>query len=335
MSLADGQAMSLADRLASPSFGCTRPIKQALHSFARNLAYCALFAVVGLISCLPFRAIYVLSDIMFVPFYHVVRYRRKIVRKNLCGSFPDKSADEIIRLEKKFYRFFVDMFLESCKLLTISFEEMRKRMKFVNPELVHELLGEGKTVAAYLGHFGNWEWVSSAGLWFKETTIVQVYRKMNSRAAGKIMYLLRCRMGHICVDMHSTARFMATAARDNKQFIYGLLADQTPKWKDSKYFVPFLNHSTPVIIGTEKATKRYCHAAIFIDIKRVRRGFYEAEFIPLGGDLRALADYELTRLYFQHLENEILRQPELYLWSHRRFRNARVLKQKDIHPDEY
>lgn len=294
-------------------------------SFFDTLAYYALLFVVKLISCLPFRAIYVLSDIMFVPFYHVVRYRRKIVRRNLTGSFPDKSADEIIRLEKKFYRFFVDMFLESCKLLTISFEEMRRRMKFSNTEAVRKYIAGGRSVSVYLGHYGNWEWESSTGLWFEKGTVAQVYRHLKSRVADRLMRRLRCRMGNIYVNMHSTARFMVEAARDGRHYAYGLLADQSPKRKDAKIFMPFLGRDVPVVVGTEKVARHYGHAAFFIDIRRVRRGFYEGRFIPLADDPRALAENELTRLYFQHLEKEILRQPELYLWTHNRFKYAREL----------
>ncbi len=294
------------------------------------LLYYPLLFLVGMVSRLPFGVLYVLSDIVYFPLYHVVRYRRRIVRKNLTESFPGKSADEIKQLERKFYRFFTDMCLESCKLMSISKDEIRRRMKFVNTDMFHELLGRGKTVSVYLGHYGNWEWISSAGLWLEETTVVQVYRKLASRAADRIMSRLRCRMGHAYVDMHDTARFMASAARDNVQYVYGLLADQSPKRREAKEFVRFLNHSAPVITGTEKVTKRFCQAALFIDVRRVRRGYYEGKFVLLHDDPGSLPDYELTRLYFRHLEAEILRQPELYLWTHNRFKYAREVQQQHV-----
>ncbi|MCD7709801.1 MAG: lysophospholipid acyltransferase family protein [Porphyromonadaceae bacterium] len=296
-------------------------------SLSDTLLYYVLLFIVRVVSHLPFGVLYALSDIIYIPFYHVVRYRRRVVRKNLTESFPNKSVNEIIQLEKRFYHFFIDMCLESFKLMSISGDEIRRRMKFVNPEILHKLLAEGKSVSVYLGHYGNWEWISSAGLWFQETTIVQVYRKLNNRAVGKIMGQLRCRMGHVYVDMHNTVRFMANAARENKPYVYGLLADQSPKKRDAKEFVLFLNHSAPVITGTEKATKRYCHAALFIDMKRVGRGYYEGELVPLHNAPQSLPDYELTHLYFQHLEAEILRQPELYLWSHNRFKYAKEVQQ--------
>lgn len=296
-------------------------------SWPDALLYYVLLFVVKLVSLLPFRALYVLSDFIFIPFYYAVRYRRGIVRRNLTESFPDKSVEEIVQLEKKFYHFFVDMFLESCKLMSITRDEICRRMRFVNPEKLHRLLAQGKSVSVYLGHYGNWEWISSAGLWFEETTIVQAYHKLSNRAVNKLIGRLRSRLGHVCVNMHDTARFMAAAARENKQYVYGLLADQSPKRKDAKEFVPFLHHSTPVITGTERVTKHFCFEALFIDVKRVGRGYYEGEFISLHDNPRSLPDFELTRRYFQCLETEILRQPELYLWSHKRFKYARRVQQ--------
>ncbi|MCD8282078.1 MAG: lysophospholipid acyltransferase family protein [Prevotella sp.] len=294
-------------------------------SFFDTLSYCALFVVVWLVACLPFRALYVLSDIIYIPFYYVVRYRRKIVRRNLTGSFPDKNEAEIVGIEKRFYRFFVDMSLESCKLMTISKDEMRGRMKFTGTDVARKFIEEGKSVSVYLGHYGNWEWESSTGLWFREGTVMEVYRKLRNRVVNRLMSRLRRRMGNIYVNMHDTARFMASAARDGRYYACGLLADQSPKRKDAKVFIPFLNRSVPVITGTERVTKRYGHAAMFIRVRRVRRGYYEGDFIPLHEDPASLPDYELTRLYFQQLEAEIQRQPELYLWTHRRFKYARPL----------
>ncbi len=300
--------------------------KSAGNAMPLRLFYTLLFytflSLVKLLSYMPFRMLYTLSDILYLPFYSIIRYRRKIVRKNLTESFPDKSLDEVIRLEKKFYHFFIDMMLETCKLLTISDEEMRKRMKFTNPEKLHKLLGEGKSVSVFLGHYGNWEWIASAGLWFPETTIAQIYRKLSNNTADELMKRLRERMGNVCVERHNTVHFMAKAKAENKQYIMGFLADQTPRRKEAKYFLRFLNHMVPVFIGTEKATKHYGYEALFIYMKRVKRGYYDCELRTLANNPKTLPDYELTSLYYKQLDVEIRLNPEFYLWSHNRFRNA-------------
>lgn len=290
---------------------------------ASNILYYILLFVVKIISYLPFRVLYILSDLFFYPLYYLIRYRRKIVRKNLTESFPDKTLHEIIRIEKKFYHFFLDMMLESCKLISISPKEIKKRMKYTNLEMVNQMLADGKTISAFAGHYGNWEWISAIGLWLnEEATGVQIYHKLSNKAMDRIMKRMRERAGNICVEMHKTVRFMANAASDNKSYIIGLIADQSPRKRDAKYFIQFLNHNVPVLTGTEKMTKRFGYEALFLNMKRVKRGYYECEFIPLHDNPKSLPDFELTNLYYQQLEQKIIAQPELYLWTHNRFRLA-------------
>lgn len=287
------------------------------------LYYYALLSLVKILSYIPFRILYILSDILFFPFYFIIRYRRKIVRKNLIESFPYKSIDEIIRIEKEFYHFFIDIFFESCKLISITPEEIKRRMKFTNIKIANEMLIEGKSISVFLGHYGNWEWISSISLWlYKNAVAVQIYHKLRNKSMNKIMKKLRERMGNIGVDMHKTVRFMADVATDNKPYMIGFIADQSPQKREVKHFIQFLNHKVPVLTGTEKATKHYGYNALFISMKRIKRGYYECEFTSLHDNPKSLPDFELTNLYFQRLEHEILQHPELYLWTHNRFKHA-------------
>ena len=287
------------------------------------LYYYVLLFLVKMLSYMPFRILYILSDILFFPFYYIIRYRRKIVRKNLTESFPKKSTDEIIRIEKKFYHFFIDMTLESCKLITITPEEIKQHIKFTNMEVANEYLANGQSVSAFLGHYGNWEWISSIGLWLCDNSVVaQIYHKLHNDEMDKIMRRLRERMGNQCVDMYKTVRFMVDASKDSRPYIIGFIADQSPKRREAKHFIPFLNHEIPVLTGSEKATKHFGYQAIFIGMNRVKRGYYECELSSLHPHPESLPDFELTTLYFQRLEQEIQKHPELYLWTHNRFKYA-------------
>ena len=287
------------------------------------LHYYIVHSLIKVLSYIPFKVLYVLSDILFYPFYFVVRYRRKIVRKNLTESFPEKGIDEIVRIEKKFYHFFIDMALESCKMASISPEEIKQRMQFTNMERVNEMLAEGKSISVFLGHYGNWEWLTTIGLWLHEDAVVaQIYRKLRNESMDKIMKSMRERMGNKCVEMRTTVRFMANLATDNRAHMIGFIADQSPKRREVKYYTRFLNHNIPVLIGTEKATKHFGYDALFASVRRVKRGYYECEFTPLHDNPKLLPDFELTDLYFQRLENEIRQRPELYLWTHNRFKYA-------------
>lgn len=279
-----------------------------------------------LLSYIPWRVMYGLSDGLFYLLYYMVGYRRKIVRKNLSESFPEKDLSDIKRIEKGFYRFFADMLLESCKLASMSPEEMRKRMKFKNVEAVNAMIRQGKSVSVYLGHYGNWEWVSSMPLWLeKDVEGIQIYHKLRNQTMERLMLHIRERMGGISVEMHKTARYITELVNNHKVCVIGFIADQSPKKRESRYFLPFLHHKTPVLIGTEKITKHYGFEAFYLHVTRTRRGFYEAEFVQLHENPQLLPGFELTALYFEHLEQAIQQQPELYLWTHQRFKHAERL----------
>jgi KDO2-lipid IV(A) lauroyltransferase len=270
--------------------------------------------------------LYVLSDGLFYLLYYVIRYRRPIVRKNLIESFPEKSGQEILKIEKKFYRFFTDQVLESCKMATISPEEMKKRMKFTNVEEVNSVFREGKSIALYMGHYGNWEWVSSIPLCLeKGVKAVQIYHKLRNENMDKLMLSIRERMGAISVEMRKTARYITKMSAAREVSIVGFIADQSPRVHELHYFLPFLHHHTPVLTGSEKIIKHYGFEARFLKVKRIKRGFYETELILLHDHPQELSDFELTDLYYQKLEHMIQECPELYLWTHNRFRHAKRL----------
>lgn len=290
------------------------------------MTYHLLSFFLRLFSYVPFCLLYIISDGLYFFVYYIFRYRRRIVRKNLTESFPEKSEDDIKKIEKNFYSFFTDNILESLKMFTISRKEMIQRVNFMNVEEVNALMRSGKSVSLFLGHYSNWEWMSSIPLHIDKNVIgAQIYHKLSNKNMDRLMLYIRERMGAVCVEMRKTARYVNELATENKVCIIGFIADQSPRKKDSRHFLHFLNHNTPVLTGTEKITKHYDFGAFFLDVKRVKRGYYEARFVKMHDNPKSLPDFELTAIYYQMLEKCIRTQPELYLWSHNRFRNAEKL----------
>lgn len=276
-----------------------------------------------LLSYIPFCVMYIISDGLYYVLYYLVRYRRSVVRKNLTESFPEKDMQEIKSIEQKFYHYFADQVLESCKMATISSQEISKRMKFTNIDSANAVLREGKTIALYMGHYGNWEWVSSIPLCVeKGVKAVQIYHKLRNENMDKLMLAMRERMGAVSVEMRKTARFINEQTASKTVCIIGFIADQSPRKKEVRHFIPFLQHQVPVLTGTEKIIKHYGFEAWFLDVKRVKRGYYEARLVRLHDDPQSLPDFELTAIYYQMLEQMIRRSPELYLWTHKRFKHA-------------
>lgn len=278
-----------------------------------------------LMSRLPFGVLYAISGGIYVLLYHVARYRRKIVRKNLTECFPEKDLREIRDIEKKSYRFFSDNIVESFKMSSMSPEEMGRRMRFTNVEEVNSVLRSGRSVALYLGHYGNWEWISSMPLHLEKSAVAaQIYHKLRNKAMDRIMLEHRGSHGAVNVDMYRTARYITELSADKRTSIIGFIADQSPKKREVRHFLQFLHHRTPVLTGTEKITKHYGFDPWFVRIRKVGKGYYEAEFVHMHDDPKSVPDFELTRIYYEMLEQVIREKPEMYLWTHNRFKHAEL-----------
>ena len=267
---------------------------------------------------------YLFADLLYFPFYYIVRYRRKVTRKNLTESFPEKTIDNIKIIEKKFYRYFLDIFLETLKMATISKEEIGRRIKFFNLEEFNNSNSNNKSISLYLAHFGNWEWVSSLNLYLNENVAAgQIYHKLSSKLFDRLMLENRGHFGAANIEKNETLRWLHQKFQNKIVTTIGYIADQSPRKKDLKIFMNFLNHNVPVYVGTEKIVKKYDMDAYYLDIKRVKRGFYEATFVKMHENPKILPDFELTKLYYSMLEKSIRKQPELYLWTHKRFKHAK------------
>jgi KDO2-lipid IV(A) lauroyltransferase len=276
------------------------------------------------LSIVPVGILHIISDFFALIIYYLIRYRRKIVRANLTTSFPQKTKNEIVRIEKKFYQFFTDIFLEASKLFTFSEKQIMRRMKFIGYEQINEKIREGKSISLFLGHYGNWEWVSSMALWLDKTIAGgQIYQKLHNTAADKLIRENREKNGVKCVEMAETLRWIASNRTLGKVSVTGYIADQSPRRREARHFLQFLNHNAPVMFGAEKITKRFDFEAFYVEVKRLKRGYYEAKFIKMHDNPASLPDFELTKIYYQMLEKTIQNAPELYLWTHNRFKYAK------------
>ena len=286
------------------------------------LFYIVLF-VWYLLSLLPLSVLYVLSDILFVLAYYVLRYRKRLVRKNLMDSFPEKNKSEIIKIEKGFYLFLCDYIVESMKLLTMSKKNLQRRMVFKGTETVNEIIADGQSCAIYLGHYCNWEWITSLPLYVtKDAQCGQIYHPLENKDFDRLFLRLRERMGAVCIPMAETLRRIVEFKKKGKQVVIGYISDQVPYWNNIHYWTDFLHHDTPVLTGTERIAKSANHAVFYMDVKCVRRGYYECEFKLITREPKKYKDFELTEIYFRELEKTIQRDPKYWLWSHNRWKRT-------------
>ena len=274
-------------------------------------------------SLLPFSILYVLSDFTYLIVYYLIGYRKNVVRENLKRSFPGKTDRELLAREKKFYHHLCDLLFESMKMATISKEEMSRRMKILNYEPLLKHYDENKSVLLITSHYGNWEWTSSFSMYLPaDKPMYQVYKQQKNKLFDRLIYNLRIRFGSVNVEVNELFDVLSSLKQQGKMGMIGLISDQSPSRKGIKYQSQFLNQRTPVITGTEIIAKKYDFPVYFVQIRRVKRGYYTCNPVPICLHPQESGKFEITEKYIRLLEQEIMAEPAYWLWSHRRWKFA-------------
>lgn len=291
-----------------------------------KIIYYIVFFFWYLLSLLPLPVLYLFSDLLYFPLYYCIRYRRRIVRENLTNSFPEKSKEKIIRIEKQYYHFFCDYIIETIKLFSISEKQLKRRMTFGGVDkIVEKMEIENKNFCfVYLGHYCNWEWIASLPYWVPADILCgQIYHPLYNKAFDKLFLRLRNQFGGECIPMKETLRRIIELKRAKQKTIIGFISDQTPKWNSIHHWTEFFHRETPVFIGTERIGKQVDALIYYADVKRIKRGYYHCEFKQLADHVKAVSDYELTDKYTKKLEQMITAVPQYWLWSHNRWKRTK------------
>lgn len=291
----------------------------------KSIGFRLAWGAVTLVSLIPLRILYIISDFLAWLAHSVVGYRRRVVRENLTSSFPEKPEEEIRRIEKGFYRFLADYFFETLKMATMSEATMRCRMRIKGIEQINEAVREGRNVSLVLGHYCNWEWVSSMPLEFDPVAIgMQVYHPLENKIADEIFYRLRERFRSHNVSMSEVLPTLIRYKREERPTVTGYIADQAPGF-GVHLFVDFLNHDTGVYTGPERISKFLNAEVYFLHLSRPRRGYYKMKIVKITGNARKERDFDISRKYFELLEQNIREAPQYWLWSHRRWKRTRAM----------
>ena len=290
-----------------------------------KIQYALIYSWVKIHALLPMRALYVLSDILYVLVYRIIRYRVKVVHKNLTNSFPEKSEAELLKLERVFYHHFADYIVETIKLAHISLEELQRRAYLRNPELVDQLMAEGHTCFILLmGHYGNWEWFSGSTSRFKDSRIYQIYRPLSNKAFDQLFIHLRTQFGSYGIKKQDTVREVIQLKKDKTPCVVIFIADQTPSRNNLHYWTTFLNQASAILPGPERLAKKLNLPVIFLDTKQVKRGYYTVDMKLLTDHPKDTPDNWITEQYARLMEKCILRNPAGWLWTHKRWKYNRT-----------
>ena len=276
-----------------------------------------------LLALLPLRCLYVISDLLFVLVCYIVRYRRKVVMDNLRNSFPEKTERELRQIARKFYRFICDLFIETVKIANIDTPQIRRRIKYSNPEIFDDLYRKGKQIFFITGHYGNWEWLATL-----ESTIpyhhATLYHPLENKLVDKFIYDMRTKYGTDAIPSNLVIRAILKNIRENRLTTLCFLSDQSPPRDAIHYWTTFLNQETPMYMGVEKLAKRYNAAVVYYEIRRVKRGYYEVDVTLITENAAETAEKEITNAHVRLLEKTIRRNPQYWLWSHRRWKHKRI-----------
>jgi KDO2-lipid IV(A) lauroyltransferase len=290
-----------------------------------RIGYFLYYSFSWIIWALPLPVAYAISDFTYIILYRIAGYRRGVVRTNLTESFPEKSLNEIVEIEKKFYHHLCDLFIESMQLLHLTNREVKHRFRYTNPELFEELYAKNKDVIVVMGHYGNWEVNISFPLWSDYRTLA-TYKPLNNPYFDKKMKEDRERFGIEAIAMKNTVKRMLELSKDPKPTLLALIADQAPNNSETDFWVNFLNHETGIFLGPEKIARKINAAVLFLDIQKPKRGFYDLTAHVLCTDGKQTTDGEITKAHVLALEKTIKHKPENWLWSHRRWKRKKPVE---------
>jgi len=284
------------------------------------LLYIVLYPILFLISILPFRLLYIFSDCVYILVYRIIGYRKKTVRENLALALPHLSEKERLLIEKKSYKHLCDMFLEMIKTMTISVKEIEKRFKFKNIDYYLELEKEEKSIALMCGHYASYEWSISIN---SQITFdgFAIYKRINNKYFDDLVKKIRSRFKAYLITTKETVPTIEENNEKGIKGLYGFASDQSPQVKQKTYWSKFMGIEVPVYIGAEMLAKKFDMNIMFMKIKKVKRGFYEAELELLTNDAKSIPDFEITEIFLRKVEQQILEAPEFYLWTHKRWKH--------------
>ena len=295
------------------------------------VVFILVYPLLWLVSRLPFKLIYFISDGVFVLLYHVIGYRKKVVRENLALVFPEIEIKKRIGIEKRFYRHMCDMFLEMIKTMGISNKSLQKRFVFTNLEVLHNLEEKNKSVMLMFPHYASWEWVIALDKHIASKGYA-IYQKIGNKYFDKLVRDIREKFGTTLITTKNTKEVVSNNKKDNQLSMYGILSDQSPMVSKTLLWTPFMGITVPAHTGAEMLCRKWDLPAVYLKVSKLKRGHYQGEFHLLTDTPRALPEFELTKKFLEMVEHSIKEAPEYYFWTHKRWKHRNKAPKELQHP---
>ena len=287
------------------------------------LAYILIYPILWIVSMLPFRILYFVSDLLYILMYYVIGYRKKVVKENLNLVFPNKSEAELRTVLKKFYHHLCDMVVESIKSMNISIDSMKSRYKFNNLDIITGYEKQNKSIILMCAHYGSWEWIFILQTYTTHRSYA-IYKRLQNKYFDRLVKSIRARYNSYLITTKETFSVMEEARKKGILSMSGFASDQSPKKDKARYWADFMGINVPVHTGAEALAKKLDMPIVFFSVKRMKRGFYEATFQILADKPKSFKDYDITDSFLKLVEDQIIEAPEYYLWTHNRWKHRKV-----------
>ena len=286
-----------------------------------------LYGIVWVLSLLPLRLLYLFADIICLIIFICppLRYRKSIVRKNLALSYPEKDRKWLRRTERRFYYQFACQIMESLKTVSAGRRWIERHIEFTGQDKLYEETLKGRSGIGYIGHVGNWEWIPSMNLFFTDVNDFvggQVYHRLENNIMEIFMYKLRSKFGTVSIPMEQVMRRFLSYRNEGKKFFIGMISDQVPLWWNIHYWTQFMNRKTPVFTGAERLARKMDLEVWYLHMTRKRRGSYRCDIQLMYEHTDNLPEFAVTEKYMRLLEDNINECPELWLWTHNRWKRT-------------
>jgi len=285
----------------------------------KYLAYILTAALLRLLSLLPRPLLYLHANLLGFVLHRIVGYRRNVVSKNLRNVFPGYSEKQISETRKRFYRNLADVIVENAVIQFYPRRKLEKMFSFKNPELLHQYYKQGRHVVLITGHYNNWEWASPLSYTFQHL-VIGVYRPLKNRHFDRAFRTARTRFGADMVPMGRIGRALIEYRENETLTLTGMVGDQRPVRKYVQYWTEFMNQKTAVFTGSEKLAIKMNAVVVFMKVRRLHRGTYEAEIETITESPKETGKFEITEKHTRILEQLILEDPACWLWSHNRWK---------------
>ncbi len=277
------------------------------------------------VAILPYRVqYYVLQEAICFVFKYVIRYRRKLIIRQLTDSFPEKSEREIVKICNDYYDTLAEMVVNTLTLAGMSEAERASRLTFHGPSDLKDEIA-GRNVVVLTSHYGFWEYNSFASLWLVEHHLVVAYHSIKSTAMDDFYRRLRRTdsVEPVCSKLFMRFYMEHKEGIGGRKLVLGLISDQNSPPHGDVHWYEFLHHDSLFFDGGEQLAMKFGLPVYYLEMNRIRRGYYRGEYKMIYDGREHVERNEITERYVRCLEQTIVRRPELWMWSHNRWKFRR------------